>query len=94
MGNAFKIVYDPLVIQQDLRSLDRPTLVLIKKAIESKLQTRPDLYGKPLRGPLSGYWSLRVGDYRVAYRLKSSTVYIDVIDHRSGVYETLQDRIS
>lgn len=93
MGDAFQVVYDPLVIEKDLQGFDRITLLEIKKAIESKLVTNPDVYGKPLRGPLHGYWSLRVGDYRVSYHIATRTVHIDVIEHRSVVYETLRSRI-
>lgn len=93
MGDAFKVVYDPIVISEDLQGLDRAVLLNIKKSIESKLVTSPDYYGKPLRGPLHGYWSLRVGDYRIAYRIVSGAVHIDVIEHRSVVYETLRSRI-
>lgn len=93
MGNTFKVVYDPLVVSEDLSHLDRSILLEIKKAIESKLVTNPDVYGKPLRGPLHGYWSLRVGDYRIAYRILARTVHVDGIEHRSVVYKTLHSRI-
>ena len=92
MGEVFEIVYDTLVIREDLAQLDRPTLRRIKSAIEVKLVTRPDVYGKPLRGALRGYWSLRVGDYRIAYHLKGSTVYIDVVEHRTKAYKILSTR--
>ncbi len=92
MGDTFEIVYDSRVIKEDLVRLDRRTLVQIKNAIESKLISSPELYGKPLRGPLHGYWSLRVGDYRIAYHIKKRVVYVDVIDHRETVYGALSDR--
>ena len=92
MGHTFKIVYDPLVIAEDLPDLDRKTLLDIKRVIEHKLATQPDVYGKPLRGPLRGYWSLRAGDYRIAYHLKGRAVHVDVIEHRTSAYETLLDR--
>ena len=93
MEETFEIVYNSLVLDNDLATLDRPVLVTIKKAIESKLVTKPDLYGKPLRGPLRGYWSLRIGDYRAAYHIEKKTVYIDAIQHRASIYKTLSDRI-
>lgn len=60
----------------------------IKTSIERKLSTEPMLFGKPLRRSLRGYWSLRVGEYRVIYRIQESDVLIFVIAHRSLVYET------
>lgn len=92
MGDTFKIVYDPLVFTEDLPNLERKTLLDIKRVIEHKLTTQPDVYGKPLRGPLRGYWSLRAGTYRVAYHMKGRVVHIDVIEHRSTAYETLLER--
>lgn len=92
MGDAFEIVYDPLVVSKDLPGLSQSVLRDIKKAIEDKLVTSPDMYGKPLRGSLHGYWSLRVGDYRVAYHIVSRTVHIDVVEHRSVIYKTLRAR--
>lgn len=93
MGDAFKIVYDPLVVSEDLSNLERKTLLDIKRVIEHKLATQPDVYGKPLRGPLHGYWSLRTGNYRIAYHIKGRVVHIDVVEHRSSAYDTLRVRI-
>lgn len=45
--------------------------------------------GKPLRGELKGYWSYRVGTYRILYKIKASeiVVYVLRIQHRKEVYE-------
>ena len=86
MGRAFAIIYDERVIRRDLAGLDRTILLRVRAAIEKKLVSRPDVYGKPLRGPLHGIWSLRVGEYRIAYRIVKQAVYIDVIEHRSVIY--------
>ena len=93
MGDAFEIVYDALVVREDLLGLDRSVLLNIKRTIEDKLLTNPEYYGKPLRGALHGYWSLRVGEYRIAYHFASNVVHVDVIKHRSVIYETLRSRI-
>ena len=93
MGDAIKIVYDPLVVTEDLPGLDKKTLLDIKRVIEHKMTTQPDVYGKPLRGPLRGYWSLRAGDYRVAYHIQGRVVHVDVIEHRSSAYETQLNRV-
>ena len=53
----------------------------------AELEENPRL-GKPLRGPLSGRWSLRVGDHRVIYIVddeEPSVVLLDV-QHRRSVY--------
>ena len=59
----------------------------IRKAIQQKLTTYPDLFGKPLRLSLKGHWSLRVGDYRVVYRIDGKTVEVMLFGHRSMIYD-------
>jgi len=46
-------------------------------------------FGKPLRYDLKGHRRLRVSDYRIVYRIRSSppTVIIVTIKHRKEVYE-------
>ena len=80
------------------RKEDIPKLVSswknkVKRAVESKLGTRPDIYGKPLLRSLKGYRKLRVGDYRIIYRIEENTVKIIIIKHRSVVYESAEKRI-
>ncbi|MES2504791.1 MAG: type II toxin-antitoxin system RelE/ParE family toxin [Myxococcota bacterium] len=45
--------------------------------------------GKPLRYSLKGHRRLRVGDYRVVYRIEpqNQTVVIIAIKHRKDIYE-------
>jgi len=44
--------------------------------------------GKPLRGELSGKWSLRVGNYRVIYTIneKEKAVILYSVGHRKKIY--------
>ena len=63
----------------------------LKKAIEEKLTTRPELFGKPLRQSLKGCRSLRVGEYRIIYRITGKTVEVLLFGHRSVIYEDGQD---
>lgn len=48
----------------------------------------PRLLGKPLIGKLEGYWSYRIGDYRVLTDIQDSRFIILVIDvgHRREIY--------
>ncbi|MCX5783511.1 MAG: type II toxin-antitoxin system RelE/ParE family toxin [Elusimicrobia bacterium] len=57
----------------------------IRKAIEERLLTAPDKYGKPLSGSLAGHRRLRVGDYRVIYRVVGNEVRILEIAYRGDV---------
>ncbi|MGA2016232.1 MAG: type II toxin-antitoxin system RelE/ParE family toxin [Opitutaceae bacterium] len=48
----------------------------------------PRQFGKPLRGPLKGFWRYRVRDYRILCRLEDGIVTVVVVSvgHRSRVY--------
>lgn len=59
----------------------------IHDAIHEKLGTAPHIFGKPLRQSLHGYWSLRVGKYRIIYRIVGEDVLIFDIGHRATVYK-------
>jgi mRNA interferase RelE/StbE len=52
------------------------------------IETSPHL-GKPLRGELSGNWSLRIGDYRIIYRIDEDEKILTLlrVGHRKTVYK-------
>lgn len=89
----FIVSYHHLVVRDDIPKLSENWKKEIKKAIEAKLTSRPEIYGKPLRRSLKNYRKLRVGDYRVIFRIKNLEVKILVIEHRSIVYKTAEKRI-
>ena len=74
----------PVVI---LSALDDPETV--RRAIETRLMVDPIAYGKPLRYSLKGHRRIRVGDWRIVYRIEAKTkkVLIVAIKHRKDVYE-------
>jgi len=88
----FTLRYHPAVRDEDLPRIDRRTKDKIRKAIEERLQTAPHEYGKPLRKSLKGYWKLRVGDYRVVFKLVESEVWILGVKHRKTVYVAVSER--
>ena len=47
------------------------------------------LSGKSLKGELKGYWSFRVGMYRIIYIIENREIVVEVlrIQHRKEVYE-------
>ena len=89
----FKIIYHPLVGRDDIPKLSLEWKTKIQKAIEERLTTHPEIYGRPLRRSLKGYRKLRVGDYRVIFLLEKNTIKILVIQHRSIVYDRINKRI-
>ena len=89
----FEILYHDDVVAKDLPKIDVGWRQTIRQAIEAKLMTSPEIYGKPLRRSLKNYRKLRVGDYRVVFRIEKQTVKIFAIQHRSKVYATAPKRI-
>lgn len=89
----YEVLYVDKVVNSDLPNILEPWKDEIKKTIEAKLMTRPEVYSKPLRRSLRGYRKLRVGDYRIAFRIEENTVKIFVIQHRSTVYATAPERL-
>ncbi len=91
-SNPFNVVYHHLVVRDDIPKLSNGWKEKVRRVIEERLMTYPDLYGKPLRRSLKGYRKLRVGDYRVIFKIEKNTVKILVIQHRSVVYDAAEKR--
>ena len=87
MASRFEIIYHPDIPRQDLPRISNDNKQRIKHSIETKLTSAPEEFGEPLRRALKGYWKLRVGDYRVIYKIAGKTVIILRIGHRREVYE-------
>lgn len=51
----YRILYHPEVKRTDLPKIDQKTKAIIKKAVEERLATHPEKYGKPLQRTLKGY---------------------------------------
>ncbi len=88
----FELIYHPDVKDDDIPVLNKKIKSRIKKAIETRLTSKPHMYGKPLRKTLKGYWKLRVGDYRVVFKVVKSEVRIPGIIHRKKVYDEIGKR--
>lgn len=75
------------VAEKNLKKIDIRFLPRIIKAID--LLSRNPHHAKPLTGPLSGLYSLRVWPYRVIYCIKENECVILVlaIGHRQNIYK-------
>lgn len=93
MAITFTILYHPKVVEDDIPALSATWKGRMRLAIEEKLTLVPENYGKPLRQSLRGYRKLRVGDYRVVFRIERNTIYVLAILHRSVVYKKTQTRL-
>ncbi|HEX9778571.1 MAG TPA: type II toxin-antitoxin system RelE/ParE family toxin [Geopsychrobacteraceae bacterium] len=88
----FSVVYHPDVKERDIPKLNGDIRNRIRKAIETRLMVAPHEYGEPLRKTLKGYWKLRVGDYRVVFRVDGDEVLVLGICHRKEVYPLMEKR--
>ena len=91
---AFNLIYHADVQKVDLPRIDEKNKTMIKRAIEERLTTKPEVYGKPLLRTLKGYWKLRVGEYRIVFRISRDDLRIFGIIHRKRVYQDIGRRIN
>ncbi|MFH1830086.1 MAG: type II toxin-antitoxin system RelE/ParE family toxin [Pseudomonadota bacterium] len=88
-SDRYRIEYLDSVVSEDIPCLPKTIRKLIKRAIEERLAIDPIGLGKPLRYSLKRHRRLRVGDYRIVYRIdhEKRIITIVVIKHRKDVYE-------
>lgn len=88
-NNTYKVEYLESVVKDDIPLLPKKIKTIIKKAIEERLMIDPIGFGRPLRYSLKGHRRLRVGNYRIVYRIEQANhiVLIIAIKHRKDVYE-------
>lgn len=94
MGLVYSVTFHPAVLKEDIPRLDALWRKKIRASIHVKLTIAPELYGAPLRQTLKGFRKLRVGDYRVVYKIEKKNVRILIISHRSVVYKEIVKRIN
>jgi len=80
------------VVEDDLPNIPTNMRERLSRSIKARLTSAPERYGAPLRSSLRGYWKLRVGDYRVVFRIVGNEVRILAVLHRSRVYQTAAKR--
>lgn len=85
--SRFRIEYAPKTEDQ-IKRLPKNIRDRIKIAIESRLTIAPNDYGKPLTKEWKEHRRLRVGDYRVIYKVFEDRVIVFIvdIDHRKDIY--------
>lgn len=93
----WKIKIHPLITEEDFKKIDKHDQSIILKTIYKKLSIAPEEYGSPLRGPLKGYWKLKISHYRIIYRIDKNTIKVFVlkvgIRRDETVYEEMLLRI-
>lgn len=89
----YNVIYHPDVLKDDLKHIPANIKDRIRKAIETRLLREPVLSGQPLRQSLKGHRKLRVGDWRIIYRLEDENIIILKIGNRKEVYREVFRRI-
>ena len=89
----YSLLYHPDVRDKDIPAISRNLRGRIARAIDIRLTNEPERYGEPLRRTLKGSWKLRVGDYRVVFKIVKNEVWIYGIIHRREVYDRIARRI-
>ena len=83
----YRIEYLESVVKEDIPKLPKVEKKKIKQAIEKRLAQAPVHFGKPLRYSLKGCRRMRVGHYRVIFKLETKIILIVKIGHRKEVYK-------
>ncbi|MDR2609208.1 MAG: type II toxin-antitoxin system RelE/ParE family toxin [Rickettsiales bacterium] len=65
------------VVEKDLPNLPKTIRLRVQKAIKERLTVDPINLGEPLHHSLKGRRRLRVGDYRIIYRVDQFRAYSD-----------------
>jgi mRNA interferase RelE/StbE len=92
IGKMYNLIYHPDVKKIDLPKIDNQNKAMIKRAIEERLAVQPEAHGKPLQRTLKGYWKLRVGDFRVVFKIIGDEILILAIMHRKNIYSQAKKR--
>lgn len=87
-----KIKYHPKVKSEDIPRLGSNIAVRIEKAIRERLILNPIKYGLYLHGSLKGYRKLRIGSWRVIYKVMGKEIRIIAIGNRKDIYEFVNNR--
>lgn len=89
---SYRIRFSDRARAEDLPKIDTSVRMNIAAAIDEKLGTAPETFGKPLRHTMRLLRVLRVGDWRVVFRIEGSTVLVGAIRHRRDGYNGLERR--
>jgi len=88
---AYQIKYHKSV-KEDLNGIDNLSKIRIKRAIKTRLPVEPIKFGEPLKRNLKGFRKLKIGDYRIAYKVAEEEISILGIKHRKDIYDAIKNR--
>ena len=80
--------------KKQIKKFDMPVQKRIYAWIDTHLDgcEDPTAYGKPLTASLKGYWSYRVGDYRIIADIQDDKILILIteVGHRRAIYKEIE----
>lgn len=82
----YKIEYLESVVKYDIPKLPKVEKKRIQKAIEERLIQDPVRF-KPLQYSLKGCRRMRVGNYRIIFKIETRSLLIVKIGHRKEIYK-------
>ena len=84
---AYSVSFEPESID-DLDSISQVMRVRILKKIEWLSVNFEKVSARPLTGQWSGFYKLRVGDYRVIYEfdIENQLIFVARVGHRREIY--------
>lgn len=86
----YQVIFTERALKQ-LKKIDKTSAKQIKSWVTKNLVNcqNPKLYGKALKGNLSGVWRYRVGDYRLFANIYKNIILIEIfiVGHRKNIYK-------
>ena len=83
----FRIIHDQRTLRKDIEKIPPANRIQIQRAITERLMVDPIGLGKPLTGDFKGLYRLRIGDWRVIYKVEGYDVIIRTIKNRRDAYK-------
>jgi mRNA interferase RelE/StbE len=85
---VYQVIFLPNALD-DLSNFDKPTVKRIINRIEWFSENIEGVTPIPLKSKLSGFYKLRIGDWRAIYEIskKTKTIYVHKIGHRKDIYK-------
>ncbi len=87
---SFTVIYEPEALA-DLKKLSPANRQRIVNKINWLAEHFEQITPQPLSNNLSGFFKLRVGDYRVVYEFSTTetSITIDRVGHRNQIYDLM-----
>ncbi|MCK4328600.1 type II toxin-antitoxin system RelE/ParE family toxin [candidate division WOR-3 bacterium] len=83
--SEYRILYKSNV-ERDFKSIEIKQRKRISKKIETVLSQNP-YKGKQLKREYKGFWRIRIGNYRIVYKIIQKDVIIVAVGHRKEIYK-------